>query len=329
MYFFFLEWALPKIVGVNEYFQSDKVVITQVDEKIKSMYTELLLGYISREKLNKIKLVAINPENQTLFLPFSQMYLGIKVMRELQTPVIMNEKQKVIDFLYRCRQFLITVCLEIKSRYDLSENNLLAKVAWLTPKTAVSTDLKRPSSIEPLIKEVTRIIAPENLNLIQLIDDQWRKLPYEEAFKNLVSLPTTEPITIDLFWYKIRETLTLDEKYNFKELGQFALDVLALPHSNASCERLFSKVNRIKTDSRNKLLPTTLQGILSASECISQLGCENFEPTKKMLDSMTANNIYMTSNTMKENHNLLSNVCVSGIENFENEQTYEITFNSE
>lgn len=128
-------------------------------------------------------------------------------------------------------------------------------------------------------------------------------LPYEKTFKNLVSCRATTRISVDSFWYQIRETLNLDGKQKFKKLGQFALDILALPHSNVSCERLFSKVNHVKTKSRNKLLPSTLQGILSASECVSQHGCGKFEPTQKVLDSMTAVNIYDTKNVKTRNLN--------------------------
>ena len=98
-------------------------------------------------------------------------------MRELQTATIANKKDGVSDFLYRCRQFLITICEEIKNRYNLRENNLFSKVAWLNPEVAISTNQQPPISIEPLIKEVTRMVSPKNLNSIQVIYDQWKKLP--------------------------------------------------------------------------------------------------------------------------------------------------------
>ena len=301
MFFFFLEWALPKVVGVNEYFQSDKFVITHVDGKMKNMYTELLLGYMSREHVNRVKLERINPLDQSMFLPLNQIYIGVKISRQLQNPVIAKQKREVEDFLCRCREFLITVCKQIKERYDLSDQNLFSKVAWLNPEIAVSsTDPKRLRSLEPLITEVARIVSPEGLNFIRAIDDQWRKLPQEVTCKNWVLYPPSEAISMDSFWFKVRETETLDGKKDYKEIGQFSLDIFALPHSSASCERVFSKVHRVKTDYRNRLLTNTLQGVLSTSECVSKIGCDKFQPTERMLSYMTASNIYGPKMSRKE-----------------------------
>lgn len=215
MYYFFLEWALLKIVGVNEYFQSDKVVITHVDGKMKSLYVELLLAYMSRDKVNRLKLECITPANNSMFLPLNQMYLGIKVTQELQKSDILGRKEQVQDFLFRCRQFLITICQEIRMRYDLSENNLFSKIAWLNPDMATSTSSTRPNSIEPLLRNVPRIIDSKNLNLMQTIDDQWRKLPFEQFFKGwMTNLDSNckSVVTPDLFWYKVREVETLEGK---------------------------------------------------------------------------------------------------------------------
>lgn len=54
----------------------------------------------------------------------------------------------------------------------------------------------------------------------------------------------------------------LNGEQEFQDLGSFSLDVLALPFSNVSCERVFSKVNLIKTKLRNKLNTETVNGLL-------------------------------------------------------------------
>lgn len=79
----------------------------------------------------------------------------------------------------------------------------------------------------------------------------------------------------------------------FYELAMFALSTMSLPHSNACCERIFSKVNRVKAKPRNKLVTDTVAATIMASECIKNKGCcYNFKPGKEMLDMMTSNNLY-------------------------------------
>lgn len=105
----------------------------------------------------------------------------------------------------------------------------------------------------------------------------------------------------DRFWTYIKE---LDGE-QFKELAEFSISVLCLPHSNASCERIFSKINSVKTKSRNKLITSTVSATVISSECVKKGdgNCISFKPIKDMLDRMTSSNLYpiaeedMTQNT--------------------------------
>lgn len=64
------------------------------------------------------------------------------------------------------------------------------------------------------------------------------------------------------------------------------------------CERVFSKVNLIKTDIRNRLTVETVNGTLLAAESAkgpTRAGnCINFEPTREMYSRMTKEKIYGT-----------------------------------
>lgn len=71
------------------------------------------------------------------------------------------------------------------------------------------------------------------------------------------------------------------------------LAALSLPHANADCERKFSKVNSMKTKTRNRLITGTLNGILLADQTVRQSGCcLKFTPNLEMRKCMTAANIY-------------------------------------
>lgn len=129
----------------------------------------------------------------------------------------------------------------------------------------------------PLIEVVPRIIAPADDAKKQIIDDQWRRLPNAQARHPEGLSEINEP---DKFWAHLLKT------ENFSELTHFALSTLSLPHANADCERVFSKVNLIKTDIRNRLTVETVNGTLLAAE--SMKGATragnfiNFEPTQEI-----------------------------------------------
>jgi len=60
------------------------------------------------------------------------------------------------------------------------------------------------------------------------------------------------------------------------------------------CERKFSKVNSIKTKTRNRLITDTLNGILLVDQTVRRSGCcLKFAPKIKMRNLMTAANIYV------------------------------------
>lgn len=84
---------------------------------------------------------------------------------------------------------------------------------------------------------------------------------------------------------------------NLKNLQIFAISVLCLPHSNATCERIFSKINSVETKTRNKLITSTVSATVITSECIKRgiENCVNFQPTKEMFDRKTSFNLYPTS----------------------------------
>ena len=63
----------------------------------------------------------------------------------------------------------------------------------------------------------------------------------------------------------------------------FVLNVSSLPYSNADCERVFSKVNLIKTKTRNKLNNCTVSNILLSKQSVSEFEkCSEFSVSKDM-----------------------------------------------
>lgn len=219
-------------------------------------------------------LETIDFENKEYFLRNEQMYLGVRVMNDLKNLGSSRDQAELNRFFSSCRNFLVTSAKQIKKRYRMSDP-LLSKLLMLNPENAASSKFREYfPSIFPLIELLPRIVAKENVALIQAIDDQRRSIPAK--FNELdLKLP------VDKFWSE------LNVLEDYQELSQFALDTLCIPHSNAQCERVFSHVNLIKTKIRNKLVTETVNGNLLAAQHIKENGsCINFKPSAEMLSKL-------------------------------------------
>lgn len=81
-------------------------------------------------------------------------------------------------------------------------------------------------------------------NIITKIDHQWNSL-------SLVNWQ--EKSNTASFWTKVKNYIDASGENPFKELSDFELSMLVLPHSNAEIERVFSQMNIIKNKLRNRM----------------------------------------------------------------------------
>lgn len=255
LYYLFLKWVLPKFTILNEILQSEKPKILSMYDGVKKTYIELLGSYMEANYVRRTPLAEINPADKSKFLPINQIYLGVDVIDFINLPIFSRDENIKKDFFNNCVMFLCTGCNEIKSRFDF-ENNLLTKLSILQPAKTLNYNARLTMpSLMPLMK------------LYQSIDDEWRRLSnYELYFDN-----------DDIFWRKL---LNYNGEDQYKNLSKFVLDVLCLPHSNADCKRIFSKVNLIKTKTRNKLIISSINGLLLSSQQVGA-DCTKYEPTSE------------------------------------------------
>lgn len=91
-------------------------------------------------------------------------------------------------------------------------------------------------------------------DIINKINNQWA---------NITSIQWLEKNNTHKFWYEVSLYRDASGDNPFADLSSFAIQMLVLPWSNAEVERLFSQMNIIKTKTRNKMSPKTLDSILS------------------------------------------------------------------
>ncbi|KAK3932769.1 Adenine phosphoribosyltransferase [Frankliniella fusca] len=198
----------------------------------------------------------------------------------------------------RCRKFMVVGCQELRKRYDFGVP-IMVGLGALSPSIAVSrTD--RPPSILPLARAVPRCVAQDEETL-QRLEEEWRKFPSLPipAMKNreLQKNP-------DCFWHEMRQAADPCGDTWLAVLPSFALAALALPHSNASCERDFSKINNIKTKTRNCLITPTVRATVLASQAVKrgpeETCCHSWAPSTEHRQRMTSAVIYKSTSSISE-----------------------------
>lgn len=127
LFYEFLEWVLPKFTTFNRFFQSNTVVVTELHERTRDLYKEILLSYLQRDYVLRNDLNDVDPNTKDNFLRNDQMYLGIKVERGLNKEEIRANLAKREDFFKKCRNFL-QVRLKNIFNYCTSTDFILSKL---------------------------------------------------------------------------------------------------------------------------------------------------------------------------------------------------------
>lgn len=112
-----------------------------------------------------------------------------------------------------------------------------------------------------------------------LINQEWALLLEYELGDEI-----TNEDNVEIFWTKLSSCFGDDGQRLFEHLKDFAISLMLISNSNASAERLWSKMNLSKTKLRNKLKFETIRSILLASSYIvDNGGIQNFEATDKLI----------------------------------------------
>ena len=90
---------------------------------------------------------------------------------------------------------------------------------------------------------------------------------------------------VDIYWGKIGELKSsTTTSRTFGTLAGFAKCLLTIPHGNADSERMFSQINLITTDHRNKLHTSTLSACMDVKiNLASAKNCTCYEPTTDVI----------------------------------------------
>lgn len=279
LYFSFLNFILPSFTRLNLMFQKDGPTIHFLHFHITQLYNNLLRYFCRSEVVEKADPMTIDPNSSSNHKPLNQIYLGPAVHGLLQTEAYVQNPGMVAYVQSRCREFMITMCLQLQKRFDIN-SPFWRMTSYLCPKTLL--DSKSRDSMPSMYDFVHHVPRIYSGNLADL-DTEWRNLDTTPNVRDL----SAEGCNVIEFYTKLGEMKDNEGVHQFKNLATFALQVLALPTCNTAAERLFSKLNLIKTDIRNRLQMPALQSLTVLSESVKlQDCCYKFRPSEAMLHSV-------------------------------------------
>lgn len=274
LYLQFLEFVLPFFNDINIEMQSEEPKIYQFYDKITGVLKALYDCFINPQYLKSTDLKDINFRNPRNYLSLEQMYLGATISVSLNNTSVDLDATQIKDFQKRCLEFYIEACQQIIKRFKLNDenSNIIKKLSVLDPVQVLNG---QTCSIVELVLHFPNLVKQEDLNAI---DNEWRQL------RNF-TFSFEPPKSAEKFWVMIKNLKCGDDTKKFPLLSNFALNLLCLPHSSATVERIFSEINLNKNKIRNKLETPALVGILRSKahlKCVNE-NCYNMNIKKGMI----------------------------------------------
>jgi len=255
LYLQFLQFVLPLIVNLNLEFQGEQPKIYSLYEKMAAVYKTFLEFYLNHEYIKNTPLEQVQYRNPQHFMDINSIYLGGDVTVALSTNCNNSlNKEDVQTFRLKCLNFYIECCHQLFKRFPFNKEQMkaLKMLSFLEPKNI------------PNIQSIALAASnfPKCLNSMSVndLDREYRMLRNMESFKfegNFVP-----------FWTEVFSLKNNDQTEYFPTLSNFVKNILCLPHSSATVERVFSAINLNKTKIRNRLCNRTLEGILHSKNIL-------------------------------------------------------------
>lgn len=266
IYLLFLSYILEIINKMNLQFQSETTQIQILYSRFTSIYKTILRNFIKKEVMDEMELSKISPSNPDYFVNLERIYIGARAQLFLQ------ENYVPIDEINKIRtnilSFYVELSLQIRKRFKFDDPKLKF-LSNFEPKVALSGNT---ISIVEAAKFFRKLVDdPENLNT------EWRLLPDIQAIKD------SENESFEKFWSKIFQIKNELDEEMFTNLSKLVRGIMCLPHSSASAERIFSSLNLMKTNIRNRLNVETCQSVLLAKQLLEENTCYTWQPSKDLL----------------------------------------------
>lgn len=271
----FLQYILHKVNTLNTEFQSEGFRLHVLHSRISTEYRDILSCFVKEELILAHSLSEIDPTDKSVHKPIDSVYLGGRAMAHLAKEPL-HDPAYTNRFKTDCVNFLVELCVQIRKRFPLNDDSVIASFKVLDPEVAKNITVS-PASICHLALSFPTLIPENQLNEL---DDEWRSF---RLAKDLINTAKTIPE----YWYTLRNVRDGFDKPKYGLLSEFMTNLTILPHSSASVERIFSLINHVKNRSTNSLKEESVKNRLLAKQAITRSGagatCSNWKPNAELL----------------------------------------------
>lgn len=195
----------------------------------------------------------------------NDIYLGHAAHNAMKSENITADEEKHIKS--NALQYYQIICDQIVSRFNF-EDNKLSILKYLDPKVI---KMQKDFSYFSLISEYPNFtLHPEKvIEEYKLLEIKAQDSSFKIYF---------EINDIEKFWFEVGNLKNQLEEFLFKNLYDFVIKILILPHSSACAERIFSKLTLIKNKLTNRLKVETCNSMLSALNVLDDKQLEDWVP---------------------------------------------------
>lgn len=221
----------------------------------------------------------VHHQDPNNFLPLDKIYIGIQASASIalfleKHPEDPAAKSEIDKIRKACLQFYIEVVTQLKARFQFTDP-IFQFINIVDPCYAQGYEVKDLGVVLKRFPYLSLIID------YQKLDIEWKK----HALLDHESLGLDNKLPAEQYWKKVFVVKDGQGQCAFPNLKVVIGLLLVLPFSNASVERTFSQLKKIKTQDRNCLKTETVSALMATKNGVAKHGgCISFEPTKAMIN---------------------------------------------
>ncbi|OAF64953.1 hypothetical protein A3Q56_07339 [Intoshia linei] len=237
--------------SMNRKFQSEKADHCRLLVELNNFVKQVMSRIIKIEYNN----MAVDFENEHAFKDFDDVDIGYECSCFLEISLSDNKltESEILAIKKKCRLFLITLIKQLFKSLRVSKNVRISdKIQYVSLSFILNHNKRKSFLMLPLeLAEFTKL---------NIIESQWRSIININWCDELGTDRLPDGST---FWTMVLTYRDSEGVLEFKDLALFVLKVYCIPISNAVVERVFSDLNNVKTEQRNRMEKKMLSSILT------------------------------------------------------------------
>ena len=281
-FFLLIRDVLSELNALNRVLQRQDVVIHKLKAEIERRFKNIVSRILNRNYVLKTPASDIDIFNPDNYLRYDDFIINDEI-----TYYLNEDGNNMERFCKSAYNFVISIAIQIKERFNDFENPIYNGVQCLRPENAMSMEFreKNPNAFPTLLAAFPKLSGDKESML--KLTSEWDFLTsindVPGAFKEY------DAKIEDMWFFLMKNT-------NVEYLSRFALFVLCTPHANADPERAFSALNRCKTKGKSRMEIETVGASLRSKQAVLASRDDVLEPRAEMVDRLLERKYYKDNN---------------------------------